>query len=363
MELLRSRRLVPRLVELTECRSTNDELLRRASEPSASRDWPEFSTVVTTNQTAGRGRLGREWMAPPGQSLAVSVLLRPALLDGEPLAVQEYGWLPLIAGMAMTQAVTELLGMGVRGVASSHLPRPVSSTAPWLAPASPPSPSPTVLADPPVLGSPSPESVPPSRARVSMKWPNDVLIDGLKVSGLLAELLPTGDGVVQGVGLNLSIPRENLPTPTSTSVDLHTADLHTADLTGLRPADRQSSDPRPPHGTPAQRHDASHQADDTALDLTDDLVDRALAAYLSALKAGYTGFLEHGGDPDACGIRDRLAECCSTIGQRVRVELPGGDRLIGTATGIDRQGRLCVRKPDGRVQAVAAGDVTHLRYE
>jgi len=135
-----------------------------------------------------------------------------------------------------------------------------------------------------------------------------VQVDGLKVAGLLGELVP-GSGVVMGVGLNLTMEADELPTPVSTSLTLLGAD-------------------------PVE------------------LEDRALAAYLGELRGLYETLLG-GGD-----IRAQVERECSTIGRRVRVELPGGDNLYGTATGLDEGGRLLV---DGR--AVAAGDVTHLRYE
>jgi BirA family biotin operon repressor/biotin-[acetyl-CoA-carboxylase] ligase len=96
----------------------------------------------------------------------------------------------------------------------------------------------------------------------------------------------------------------------------------------------------------------------------EELADVALAGYLSALKSLYREFLRLGADPEASGIRDKLSELCSTLGQEVRVQLPGGEDLVGTATDIDGGGRLSVRRSaDGRVVSVAAGDVTHLRYE
>jgi BirA family biotin operon repressor/biotin-[acetyl-CoA-carboxylase] ligase len=227
--------------------------------------------VVTGSQTAGRGRLGRPWVAPPGASLSISVLLRPVLPGGEPLETSHFGWLPLIAGVAMTRAVRSL--------------------------------------------------VEPSR--VGLKWPNDVQIDTLKVSGLLAELLPTGDAVVMGAGLNLSLTRDQLPTPVSTSLA-----LAGAALTG------------------------------------DELADAALSAYLTALRELYTDFVRLGGDALGSGAAEQVTDLCATIGQSVKVELPGADDLLGSAIGIDAAGRLLVRGTlDGRVTAVAAGDVTHLRYE
>ncbi|HEY0258728.1 MAG TPA: biotin--[acetyl-CoA-carboxylase] ligase [Lacisediminihabitans sp.] len=264
-----------RLEILDEARSTNTELVGRASGLDGE-DWPDFSVLVTDNQTDGRGRLGRVWVAPPGRSLAISVLLRPRLPAGEPLGLEHYGWLPLIAGIAMTKAVAGLL--------ADHT--------------------------------------------VTLKWPNDVQVDGLKVAGLLAELLPSGEAVVMGAGLNLAFPAEELPTPTSTSLGLN----------------------GPRRGGIALAGEA--------------LADAALSRYLVELRSLSSEFLRYGADPAASGVSEQLSELCSTLGQEVRVQLPGGDDLVGTAVDIDPTGRLLVRRSsDGAVVAVAAGDVTHLRYE
>ena len=66
----------------------------------------------------------------------------------------------------------------------------------------------------------------------------------------------------------------------------------------------------------------------------------------------------------ASGLRASVEAVCGTVGARVRVTLPGGDVLIGTATGLDGDGRIVVRQ-DGSAEPhrVAAGDVEHLRYE
>jgi BirA family biotin operon repressor/biotin-[acetyl-CoA-carboxylase] ligase len=89
-----------------------------------------------------------------------------------------------------------------------------------------------------------------------------------------------------------------------------------------------------------------------------------LSRYLTELKSLVAEFLRFGADPGASGIADIIDELCSTLGQEVRVELPGGEDLLGTAIGVDGSGRLRVRSSaDGRITAVAAGDVTHLRYE
>ncbi len=270
MQLPLSAAAATRFEVLDECASTNTELVTRASGTEAEM-WPDFSVIVTGSQTQGRGRLGRTWVAPPGRTLAISVLLRPRLPAGEPLDLGHYGWLSLIAGVALTKAVAPLV---------------------------------------------------PSHS-VRLKWPNDVQVDGLKVAGLLAELLPNGRGVVMGAGLNLTFAAAELPTPTSTSLALN--DPICADA---------------------------------------ELADRALAGYLGELGRLVADFLRFGADPESSGIGEQLRDLCGTLGSQVRVQLPGGGELRGTAIGIDGSGRLTVKKSgDGRVVAVAAGDVTHLRYE
>jgi BirA family biotin operon repressor/biotin-[acetyl-CoA-carboxylase] ligase len=244
MELPESRAIAPALEVLDEVGSTNTELAARARVGALE----DFTVLVTTNQTAGRGRLGRVWTAPPGAMLATSVFL----------ARQPSGWMPLLAGLAMQRAVASLVP-----------------------------------------------------GTVALKWPNDVQVGGLKVAGLLAELVP--GGVVIGAGLNLTMTAEQLPTSTSTSLTL------------------QGAEP-------------------------EDLADRALAAYLRELR-----HLARLHDTDAAALRTAIAAACSTLGRAVRVELPGGAELRGTAVRLDEDGRLVVTTSKGE-HAVAAGDITHLRF-
>lgn len=263
MSLPVSAQAVPLLIELDTATSTNSELIDRASVSSL----PAFATVVTRDQTGGRGRLDRAWVAPRGSSLAISVLVHPRGVDGRPFVPTALGWLPLIAGLAMFTAVGGLV------------PRPVE-----------------------------------------LKWPNDVLIGGRKVCGILAELTPAAD-VVIGSGLNTSMTAEQLPVPTATSL-------------------------------------AIEGADPSALE------DRALSSYLVELQRLLADFVAVDGDAVASGVAAAVSAACSTIGRRVRVELPGGTLLEGEALELDAAGRLVVRADsEGRVVPVAAGDVTHLRYE
>lgn len=267
--LTASRREVPRLIWRDSIGSTNTELARLA----ADQELESFTALVTMDQTAGRGRLDRVWVAPAGTALAVSVLVRIPAMAGRSVDASSLGWLPLAAGAAMFDAVADVV---------------------------------------------------PDRAKVGIKWPNDVQVDGLKVCGILSELVPTrlpggGPDVVIGAGLNIGMSAEQLPVPTATSLALA--------------------------GAPVSA----------------DLVDRVLAGYLRALRASVTGFVNSGADAELSGLRAAVGERCSTIGREVRAELPGADPLIGRAVGIDRLGRLELRDADGRVTAVAAGDIIHLR--
>lgn len=145
--------------------STNAEAL---TDP---RPW---RVVVADHQSAGRGRLQRRWEAPPRSSVAVSVVL-PVDAATSPL-----GWLPLLTGMAMRQAVADLT---------------------------------------------SPATPVPLGDRVGLKWPNDVLAredagPWRKLAGVLCELAPAQGAAVCGVGLNIDQDRGELPVDTATSLAL-----------------------------------------------------------------------------------------------------------------------------------------------
>ena len=223
-------------VEVVSCvGSTNAAVAERARAGE-----PHGLVVVAEEQTGGRGRLDRSWLSPPRAGLTFSVLLRPSL---EP---ELLGWVPLWGGLAVAMAVRE------------H-----------------------------------------AEVEAVLKWPNDVLIEGRKVAGLLAEVV---DGaVVLGIGLNVTTKRAELPHEGATSLALE----------GAVSADR----------------------------------DTLLKAILRSL----SGVL---GDRNTTSYR----ELCSTLGRLVRVELPGDRSVEGMAESVDDVGRLVVAGT-----AYAAGDVVHLR--
>ncbi|MGG7509581.1 biotin--[acetyl-CoA-carboxylase] ligase [Plantibacter sp. YIM 135249] len=262
MDLPRTAAVVSRLEILAFAGSTNDELVARATGTDTA-EWPDFSVVLTDDQRGGRGRLGRPWVVPAGASVAVSLLLRPVTPSGAPLGIAGYGWIPLLAGVALHRA---LHGLGIEA---------------------------------------------------GVKWPNDVLVDGAKISGILSELLPGATGAIVGTGINLRQTREELPTDWSTSLA----------LAGV-------ADPDP---------------------------DAVVSAYLAAFRELYEAYVAADGDAVASGLRDAVIASCVTLGTAVRVELPGSVFLTGTAESIDALGQLIVRDGAGVLTTVSAGDVTHVR--
>ena len=137
------------------------------------------------------------------------------------------------------------------------------------------------------------------------------------MAGILVERIETTDGpaAVVGVGLNVAMTAEELPVPEATSLAV-------------------AGGPVP---------------DRTEL----------LLAVLASLGESYATW-QDGGEPAAARLAASYAEACATIGSRVRVELPSGGSLAGTATGLDAGGRLLVDH-DGETTAVGAGDVVHVR--
>jgi len=198
---------------------------------------PHGLVVVAEQQTAGRGRLDRSWVSPRRAGLTFSVLVRPS---------GPVHWVPLLGGVGVATALREHVGV-----------------------------------------------------EAELKWPNDVLVGGKKVAGLLAEAV---DGaVVLGIGINVTTKADELPVPEATSLALE----------GATTTDRDT-----------------------------------------VLRSVLRGISDALGD-DA---RSSYRELCSTLGRQVRVDLPGGESVSGTAEAVDDEGRLVV---DGR--AYAAGDVVHLR--
>ncbi|MGH3869635.1 MAG: biotin--[acetyl-CoA-carboxylase] ligase [Pseudonocardiaceae bacterium] len=150
-----------------------------------------------------------------------------------------------------------------------------------------------------------------------LKWPNDLLLGShrRKAAGILAEVVPAGPAVVVGIGLNVTLRPDELPVPGATSLAIEAAAC----------TDR----------------------------------DPLLRALLLALDAELRQWCAHAGDPLASGLREAYQQRCATLGEQVRVELPGQPEITGTAVEIDTEGRLVVLS-GGQRRALSVGDVTHV---
>jgi BirA family biotin operon repressor/biotin-[acetyl-CoA-carboxylase] ligase len=149
-----------------------------------------------------------------------------------------------------------------------------------------------------------------------IKWPNDVLVDGLKISGVLAEANSDLSAVVVGFGINVTQTAKELPTSSATSL---------------------------------------LQAGAGAVDR-----DHLLAQTLLSFKALYLGLVDAGGDAVASGLRARVIASSATIGELVEISFPDGTFAVGEAINIDEGGRLQVLTSN-KTLSVSAGDVLHLR--
>ncbi len=215
---------------------------------------PHGAVIVAEEQTAGRGRVGRSWHSEKSSGIYLSVLLRP------PIAPVDAPVITLLAGLAARDAVAEQAGLAA-----------------------------------------------------DLRWPNDLLLDGKKLGGILTEMYAEPDHVhfvVVGIGINVNHTRmPEALAPTATSLRLATGRTH------------------------------------SRLEL--------LARLLRSLDRYYNQFLEQGAGP----ILRRFAETSSYAqGKRVRIST-ATETYVGTTAGLEANGLLRVEREDGRLQVVISGDV------
>jgi BirA family biotin operon repressor/biotin-[acetyl-CoA-carboxylase] ligase len=233
--------------------STNSDVLAMAEHGA-----PEWTVLVAGRQDEGRGRLGRNWVSTEGgDSLLVSVLLRPEM------SASDAPLLSLLAAVAMAEACREACGLEVR-----------------------------------------------------CKWPNDLVMGGRKLGGILTEAIVSGgrlEHVVLGTGVNVGQSRPDFPE------DLRDAATSVA-IEGGRPD-----------------------------------VASLLTAYLSDLRRRYvssgTGLRE--------GVLPDYRAACDTIGRRVQATSTSGRRVEGMATGVGDLGELLVETSAG-MESIGFGEVVHL---
>lgn len=257
------------------CESTN-LVLRAAMGESPS--FPSGAVAVTDHQASGRGRLGRGWSDQPGKEIMFSVLFRPSLAPGQAHL------LSLAAALAVAQTLEALPGL---------------------------------------VG------------RVRIKWPNDVLIDGGKVCGILLEGSMDTDRLhwaVAGIGVNVNSDPEGLEKAIAERGDEGARDRP-------RPASVRERLGRPVPRAPLVA-----------------ALFKALTGRWSDLEAGQPGV-----DRLLAGLRGLDALAGSTVEVRGG---PGHPEVIvaGEAVGIGAEGQLLVRVPSGETIPVVAGDVTVNRY-
>lgn len=250
---LNSVRIGRRLICYRETGSTNEDAFKLAEEGAE-----EGTVVIAEAQSRGKGRLGRHWESPTGVNLYCSVILRPPIL---PARAAQLTFLSVVAAARAIESVTSLCP--------------------------------------------------------SIKWPNDLLLSGKKVAGLLNEMSAETEKVnfiVLGIGVNINMDHEQFPD------DLR----HPATSLFLEA------------GRPVRRLDFAR-------------------ALLEALDALYDSYLLNGYGQ----VREEWLGRCNFLGRRIRVNFHDNE-LRGMAEGIDEDGALLVRSPDSRLERVLAGDVTIL---
>ena len=221
----------------------------------------EGTVVVAETQTQGRGRKGRTWFSPESEGIYTSIILRP------PISPNEAPKLTLMASVAVAEALLSLTSL-----------------------------------------------------KINIKWPNDIMINGKKLAGILTEIstdMDRIDYVVIGVGVNVNTSRKGLHPDirqTATSVFMETGKVF----------------PR------------------IAL----------LRAYLEWLEIYYEAFKTKGFDP----ILNRWKHFADIIGRMISVDLMDSIR-VGTVLDVDKDGFLILQDRKGTIERIISGDVTLLSRE
>ena len=214
----------------------------------------DYTAVLTDHQRAGRGRMGRTWVSAPGHGLAFSVLVPGT-------SPSQQSWLPLVAGASVVGAAR------AQGAMNAEL-----------------------------------------------KWPNDVLVEGRKLAGILCEVRP-GGRVIVGIGVNVDYSTGGLPSEEATSL--------------------------------AEFGEVSPQS-----------IDALLATVVSSLRQ----FLETPKSRALTLAEGSVEDVLATLGREVSVHELEGTVWSGVAHGLTDEGHLVVRESvTGDERIVVASDVRHLR--
>jgi BirA family biotin operon repressor/biotin-[acetyl-CoA-carboxylase] ligase len=246
-----TRRIGTTIYLLQEVDSTNDEAAALAGRGEA-----EGAIVIAEAQRRGRGRLGRRWQSPRGLGLYLSVILRPTIPPyGAPV-------LTLMGAVAGVEAIERTTGL-----------------------------------------------------TTGLKWPNDLIVHGRKVGGMLSEMAVEGSRlmhVILGIGINVNQTE--------------------ADFDGEL---RQTAG--------SLRVEAGHPVDRTAI----------VRSFCESLDGWYERFLSDGSPP----ILEHVRRRCLTLGRQVTAR-SGDQEISGLAIELDGDGRLVIRDASGGLHHLLAGDVT-----
>ena len=231
-----------RVKVISETTSTQSEIINNFS------PLQHGNLLIAEFQNNGRGRLDRKFIAPPMRALLFSTFIKPER------AISEWGWLPLIIGVSVAKALSELTGK-----------------------------------------------------EFLTKWPNDVLYEGKKVSGILCE--SNYGGVIAGIGINVNFEKSELPVKNAWAINL---------IIGKE-------------------------------------IERELV--LAAVLCEISKNLRIWGESGINSLAEIYLKYSATIGKEVRVELSNGNTISATAIGLSEFGELKLSNGS----AVSIGDVTHLR--
>ncbi len=239
------------VISLSETDSTNVQARRLAEEGVL-----EGTVVVADRQSAGRGRLGRRWESPSGVNLYCSILLRPKI------PVQQAPQLTFLSAVAVAETLNKICQLSAK-----------------------------------------------------VKWPNDIVVNGAKISGLLNEMSAETEQihfVILGIGVNLNMLEDQFP-------------------------------------------DKLKYPATSAFLETGKLVNRLifLQEFLQCLDKYYSEFLREGFVP----IRRRWENLCNMMNMQVEVD-QGSGNLCGTVVGLDAEGALRVQLDNGQIERILAGDVS-----
>lgn len=249
----RGNRVVGRDVRVVQETSSTNDLVEKFAREGA----PEGLVVFAESQRCGRGRLGRSWWSPPGKGLWFSLLLRPPLQP--PAATQ----LTIVSALALSRALAMESGLEPK-----------------------------------------------------IKWPNDILIGGRKVAGILIELKAELDEmkyVIAGLGVNINLTSADFPRelrPVASSLKIESRGRHF-----MRPA--------------------------------------LAAAILREIDRDYFRLLQG----EFASLAAEWEEQCCTLGRTVTIQM-GSRRVSGAAEALDENGALLLRTEHGLIEKITGGDLT-----